>query len=90
MNSKLQRTTSKLQSLLNKTSKLVVDHDKIKEMKLDEKFTRIDGKKLTQKQKEKIYHKTKEETKEEGYNPRKCRLKHGIKDYDERMKKRKV
>ena len=59
-------------------------------MKLDEKFTRIDGKKLTQKQKEKLYNKVKEESKEEGYNPRKCRLKHGIKDYDERMRKRKA
>lgn len=57
-------------------------------MKLDQKFTRIDGKKLTQRQIEKLYKKTKEESKEEGYNPRTCRLKHGIKDYDERMRKK--
>jgi len=33
--------------LTKKTSKLVIDETKIKEMKFDDQFTRIDGKKLT-------------------------------------------
>ena len=74
---------------VNKKSKLVIDENKIKEKNFDDKFTRIDGKKLTKKQKEKLYKKIHEEEKEAGYNPRTCRLKHGIKDYDERMRKRK-
>jgi hypothetical protein len=57
-------------------------------MKFDEKFTRIDGKKLTKKQKETLFKKTEEETNEAGYDPREHRLTNGIKDYDERMKKR--
>lgn len=32
----------------------MIDETKMKELKLDEKFTRIDGKKLTKKQKEKV------------------------------------
>lgn len=72
-----------------KTSKLVVDEQKLKELKFDEKFTRIDGKKLTKKQKEKLLKKVHEEEKDSDYNPREHRLKHGIKNYDERMKKRK-
>lgn len=58
-------------------------------MNFDGAYTRIDGKKLTKKQKEKLFNKAHEESKEDGYNPRECRLKHGIKDYDERMRKRK-
>jgi len=66
---------------------LVIDEQKLKEQKFDEKFTRIDGKKLTKKQKEKLFNKANEQSKEDGYNPRECRLKHGVKDYDERMSK---
>ena len=72
-----------------KKSKLVIPENKMKEHKFDEKFTRVDGKKLTKKQKERLFKKVTEEEKEEGYNPRECRLKHGIKNYDERMQKRK-
>ncbi len=71
-----------------KTSKLIVDEKKIKEMKYDEKFTRIDGKNLSKKQKEKLFNKAQEKSKEEGYDPREHRLKFGIKNYDERMRKR--
>lgn len=56
--------------MVKKTSKLVVDETKMKELNLDEKFTRIDGKKLTKKQKELLYKKVHEDNKEEGYNPR--------------------
>ena len=72
-----------------KKSKLVVSETKIKEQKFDEKYARVDGKKLTKKQKEKLYKKFQEDEKEANYNPRTCRLKHGIKNYDERMRKRK-
>jgi ribonuclease HII len=75
--------------MTKKTSKLVISESKLKEHKFDEKFTRVDGKKLTKKQKEKLFKKVTDEEKEEGYNPRECILKNGIRNYDERMRKRK-
>lgn len=56
--------------MTKKTSKLIVDETKMKELDFDGKFTRIDGKKLTKKQKEMLYNKANEESKEDGYNPR--------------------
>lgn len=60
------------------------DATKLKE--LEGKYVRIDGKKLTQKQKKDLLAKVKEEEKSKeqpDFDPRKHRLVHGIRDYSE-------
>lgn len=59
------------------------DEKKIAE--IEEKYRRIDGKKLTEKQKQELLQKFKDEEKKENpdFDPRKHRLKHGIRNYRE-------
>lgn len=78
--------------LKKKSSKLVVNEEterKIEEEGYDEKYTRVDGKPLTKKQKKELFQKKQEgETKEdENFDPRQHRLKHGIRNYDKHFAK---
>jgi hypothetical protein len=52
---------------------------------IEEKFKRIDGKKLTEKQMQELLKKVKDDEKKENpdFDPRKHRLKHGIRNYRE-------
>lgn len=57
------------------------NQQKMKE--IDEKFVRLDGKAITKKQKDHLIQKMEENVKrEEDFDPRKHRLKHGIRNYD--------
>jgi hypothetical protein len=59
--------------------------DDQKMAEIEEKYKRIDGKKLTDKQKQEILQKFKEDEKRENpdFDPRKHKLKHGIRNYRE-------
>lgn len=67
-------------------SQLVIDEEeeKLKKIKeLENKFVRLDGKALTEKQKKELLQKEEEaKKKEEDFDPRKHKLKHGIRNYN--------
>ena len=71
--------------LTKKKSHFVIDEDeeKMKKLKeLEKKHVRLDGKGLSEKQKQELLKKHEEEVKkEEDFDPRKHRLTHGIRNY---------
>jgi hypothetical protein len=72
--------------MAKKDSHLVIDEEEEARKKLKElesKFKRLDGKALTEKQKQELLKKEMDaKKKEEDFDPRKHRLKHGIRNYD--------
>jgi len=76
-------------ALNKKTSSVVKAEERAKDEKkiaeLEEKYKRIDGKKLTEKQKQDLLQKFKDDEKRENpdFDPRQHRLKHGIRNYRE-------
>ena len=75
--------------MVKKASHFVIDEQeeaKKKVKELEQKFVRIDGKALTEKQKNELLHKELDkQKKEEDFDPRKHRLKHGIRNYDKAL-----